>query len=155
MRGMDRHDGEVSASGLADTKQAGGKRRQWPDALKREVLAALSEPSASVSMVARRYDVNANQLFKWRREFGGSSDRVATEPVRLLPVEIGSPLATPGPVALADPQPGPALARPTKPILGSIEISLAGGVRVRIRGAVDPSVVSAAVGAVMAARRRR
>jgi hypothetical protein len=57
--GMDIADGEASAYGLADTNQAGGKRRRWPEALKREVVAALSEPGASVSIVARRYDVNA------------------------------------------------------------------------------------------------
>jgi hypothetical protein len=37
---------------------------------------------------------------------------------------------------------------------GSIEIVLRGGTRVRIKGAVDPAAVSAAVAAVMAARRR-
>jgi transposase len=61
---MDSGDREVSASGLADAKQAGGKRRRWPEALKREIVAALAEPGASVSSVARRYDVNTNQLFK-------------------------------------------------------------------------------------------
>jgi transposase len=64
LRGMDSGDREVSASGLADAKQAGGKRRRWPEALKREIVAALAEPGASVSSVARRYDVNTNQLFK-------------------------------------------------------------------------------------------
>ena len=58
---MDIADRAVSASGLADAKQAGGKRRRWPDGLKREVVAALSEPGALVSIVARRYDVNASQ----------------------------------------------------------------------------------------------
>jgi hypothetical protein len=37
---------------------------------------------------------------------------------------------------------------------GSIEIALRGGTRVRIKGVVDPAAVAAAVGAVMAARRR-
>ena len=85
---MDIDDREVSAYGLADTKQAGGKRRRWPEALKRELVAALLEPGASVSIVARRYDVNANQLFKWRRQFAGVSGGLSTEPLRLLPVEI-------------------------------------------------------------------
>ena len=85
---MDIDDREVSACGLADTNQAGGKRRRWPEALKREVVAALLEPGASVSIVARRYDVNANQLFKWRRQFAGVSGGLSTEPLRLLPVEI-------------------------------------------------------------------
>jgi len=36
--------------------------------LKRQIVAETQEPGASVSVVARRHDVNANQLFKWRRE---------------------------------------------------------------------------------------
>lgn len=137
---MDSDDREVSASSLVDTKQAAGKRRRWPKGLKREIVAALAEPGASVSIVARRYDVNANQLFKWRREFGGSSVATTVAPVKLLPVEI-----TPALVPAEAPGAGPA---------GSIEIALRGGTKVRIKGVVDPVAVSAAVAAVMAARRR-
>jgi len=45
------------------------KRRHkvWPEALKREIVAACAVPGASVSMVARQYDVNANQVFTWRK----------------------------------------------------------------------------------------
>ena len=42
-----------------------------------------------------------------------------------------------------------------KPGPGRIEIMLSGGVRVRIEGAVDPAAVTAAMTAVMKARRRR
>jgi transposase len=139
---------EASASSLADTKQAAGKRRRWPEGLKREIVAALSAPGASVSIVARRYDVNANQLFKWRRQFGGRSVGASVEPVRLLPVEI-TPTSVPAAGARGA-GPSGLSAAPT----GSIEIALRGGTRVRIKGAVDPAAVSAAVGAVMAARRR-
>ena len=61
---------EVSTSGLVDTKRSSGrpKRRQWPDALKRRIVAETLAPGASVSIVARRHDVNTNQVFKWRRE---------------------------------------------------------------------------------------
>ena len=43
--------------------------RSWPEALKREIVAATLLRGASVSRVARRYDVNANQVFAWRRRF--------------------------------------------------------------------------------------
>jgi transposase-like protein len=46
-----------------------------------------------VSIVARRHDVNANQLFKWRRQHGGLAPD--PEPVRLLPVEIAASPAGP------------------------------------------------------------
>jgi len=57
--------GQVSTTGLVDTKQP--KRRQYSEALKRQMVAEMLVPGASVSIVARRHDVNANQLFKWRR----------------------------------------------------------------------------------------
>jgi transposase len=144
---MDSDAREVSASRLVDTKQAAGKRRRWPEGLKREIVAALAEPGASVSIVARRYDVNANQLFKWRRELGGSSVATTVAPVRLLPVEI-----TPASVPAEAHGAGPSASSAGR--AGLIEIALRGGTRVRIKGVVDPVAVSAAVGAVMAARRR-
>jgi transposase len=149
LRGMDSGDREASALRLADTKQAGGKRRRWPEGLKREIVVALAEPGASVSSVARRYDVNTNQLFKWRRQFAGPSGAPSLDPLQLLPVEITPTRASAPEDRSGDP---PLLATP---LSGSIEITLRGGTKVRIRGTVDPAAVSAAVGAVMAPRRRR
>ena len=61
---------EVSTTALVDTKRSrsSGKRRSWPEALKRQIVAETEEPGSSVSVVARRHDVNANQVFKWRSE---------------------------------------------------------------------------------------
>jgi hypothetical protein len=62
---------QVSTSVLVDTslqRISGKRRRRWPEALKRQIVAETLEPGSSVSIVARRYDVNANQLFLWRRE---------------------------------------------------------------------------------------
>ena len=97
---------QVSTCGEVDTKEVGAKRRRWPEALKRRLVAETLEPGASVSVVARRHDVNANQLFGWRQQFAGSPPVPAME---LLPIEIG-----PKPAASADgaggrrsPWPGP------------------------------------------------
>jgi transposase-like protein len=47
-----------------DTTSTGRRRnRSWAEALKREIVAASFAPGSSVSVVARRYDVNANQVF--------------------------------------------------------------------------------------------
>ena len=88
-----------------------------------------------MSIVARRHDVNANQLFKWRHEFA--------EPTALVPVAV-----------VPEPAPGPA-APESLMVSGRIEIVFSGGVRVKIEGAVDPVAVTAAVAAVMKVRRRR
>jgi transposase len=69
---------EVSAYALVDTNSRGGsrRRRRWPLALKQQMVAETRVAGASVSVVARRHDVNANQLFKWRREFEEGVDAV-------------------------------------------------------------------------------
>jgi len=112
---------QVSTSALVDTSEAGRRvpRRRWADALKRRIVEESLAPGASVSVVARRYDVNASQLFKWRRQYAaaGSGDRPALIPVAVWP---SGGATAPG---------------------GTIEIELAGGVRVRIIGAVDAAVV--------------
>jgi len=97
-----------------DTNSREGRRnRSWPEALKREIVAASLEPGSSVSLVARRYDVNANQVFAWRKHYAAE----AAEPteLRLMPVAV-----TP------DPPGEPAPARE-----GQIEIEF-GGYRLRV-----------------------
>ena len=139
----------MSAYREADTKQAGGKRRRWPEALKQELVAATLEPGASVSIVARRHDVNANMLFKWRRRFTAVAAQPSSmPPAGLVPVQIvpDAPVIS-GPTIDAK----PAVDRSAA---GSIEIALSGGVRVRIKGAVDPATVTAVVAAVMKSRGR-
>ena len=51
------------------TNGTGRRNRSWPEALKREIVAASYAPGSSVSMVARHYDVNANQVFGWRKRY--------------------------------------------------------------------------------------
>jgi transposase len=132
----------VSAYRQADTKQAGAKRRRWSVEFKRELVAATLEAGSLVASVARQHDINANQLFKWRRELAA-----APMLADLVPVEVTSTRSA-GPLIEAGPAPGKA-----EP--GQIEIVLSGGVRVRIKGAVDPAAVTAALAAVMKARQRR
>ena len=122
---MGEQTGEVSTSGFVDTKGLGRKRnKRWPEAVKRQIVAETRMPGASVSVVARRHDVNSNQVFKWRREYEvGSPDRDVT----LVPVAL-----RPSPASV--PNAGCDLPRPAG---GVIEIELKSGARVRISGAVD------------------
>jgi transposase len=113
---------EVSTTGLVDTKQSRGgrKRRRWSEALKRRIVAETAEPGASVSIVARRHDVNANQLFKWRREMAPRQPARVEQSVRMLPVGIV-----------------PQASAPRARRGGTIEIAFAGGARVCVRGEVS------------------
>jgi transposase len=69
-----------------DTNKRRRRHRSWPEALKREIVAATLAPGSSVSLVARRYDVNANQVFAWRRRYR----EAAAEPagLQLMPVTV-------------------------------------------------------------------
>jgi transposase len=54
--------------------------------MKREIVAASLVPGSSVSLVARRYEVNANQVFAWRKRYrAGSAEPGA---LQLLPVTV-------------------------------------------------------------------
>ena len=101
---------QVSTSGLVDTKQL--KRRQYSEALKRQMVAETQVPGASVSIVARRHDVNSNQLFRWRRQL---LPKAVVESGTMLPVEIA----------------------PKGDRDGVIEIMFGCGARVRLRGEVS------------------
>ena len=126
---------EVSTTGLVDTKRrrSTGKRRHWPEVLKRRMVAETLEPGASVSIVARRHDVNANQLFKWRGEMTSEQLPAAGENVAMLPVEIAQP------VELAPERAGEPRSRLRRS--GVIEITFGSGARVCLRGEVSPETL--------------
>ena len=119
---------EVSATSLMDTKRSSGrpKRRQWSKAFKRRIVAETLDPGASVSIVARRHDVNANQVFKWRREMAPGQPATVEQSVAMLPVEIVPEATEPRPRARRS---------------GTIEITFAGGARVCVRGEVSPQTL--------------
>lgn len=58
-------------------------RRQFNADFKRRVVAQSYAPGTSVSVVARRHDINANLLFRWRDD-----PRYAFQDQSFLPVEI-------------------------------------------------------------------
>jgi transposase len=67
--------GPISNNTLAEPSPVKRHRRRHSPAFKAEVLTACSEPGASIAAVARRYQLNANLVQKWRkaaRENGGS-----------------------------------------------------------------------------------
>jgi transposase-like protein len=113
----------VSTKSVMDTSATGRRRnRSWPEALKREIVEAALAPGASVSVVARRYDVNSNQVFGWRKRFReGSLAPDAYDPPMMVPVTV-----------TADQD--DALARGAA---DTIEIELAGKYRVRVGSGVD------------------
>jgi transposase len=102
------------------------RRRSWTLDEKRRIVGESLEDGASIAEVARRHDLNANQLFTWRRQFGFEP----AEPKQIapiLPVTI-APVEAPD-----EPDPGSS---------GQIEIVLAEGDRILVWSDVDTAALT-------------
>jgi transposase len=113
------------------------RRRRWSTAEKRRIVAASLERGAVASGVAREAGIHVSQLFRWRQELCQRDE---------------APAATFAAVTMP-PEPVSASALLAPP--GVIEIELASGARLRITGAVDAGMISAAVAALVQGERRR
>lgn len=82
-----------------------GPYKRHPAAFKRAVVEASFAPGASVSRVAREHDINANQVFLWRKLYQDSL--LGDDEPALLPVHIDEPTRSPAPVEpIRTPAPG-------------------------------------------------
>lgn len=114
----------MSTKSAMGTNGTGRRNRSWPEALKREIVAASFAPGSSVSVVARHYDVNANQVFGWRKHYRAASRAPAVlSAPQLIPVMVTA-------------EPDAVAAQPST-VAATIEIDLAGKYRVRISGGID------------------
>ena len=109
-----------------DRHCAGADDRPGDEDEKRRIVAQTRVPCVSVSQVARRYDVNANLVFKWLRD--PRFNTAGEEAVSFLPVSV--------------------VADPALPVMeqasqdAKIEIALSNGHRLIVSGAFDPDAVS-------------
>ncbi|WGS42405.1 transposase [Burkholderia sp. JSH-S8] len=119
------------------------KRPNFADEFKRALVEQTFEPDASVSLVARRNDINTNLLFRWRRQYLEGAFGLPR------PEHVGHQKPTDGiptllPVSILDEPPVPASALTT-----SEAVPLAEGVweieferaRIRLRGDVSPATL--------------
>jgi len=122
-------------------------RRHWSEEEKRAIVAETWLPGVSLAAVARQHDLNANQLFGWRRQFSPDGQPEALVEQKFVPVEIsdGSPNGRPAVDAPESP-------RPRKPDrrLGIIEIELPCGARLRCDQHVDRQALALVVDVLMA-----
>ena len=104
------------------------RRRNWGDDEKRMICAQTRFPDVSVSQVARRYDVNANQVFNWLKEPRFSVSDAVDDAACFLPVEIVGHFQHEDERAVVGE--------------GTMEGELAGGHRLRISGFYDPEALA-------------
>ena len=120
------------------TRAAGGdRRRRFTLGYKRRVVEETLADGGSVSVVARRHDVNANQLFKWRKLYreGLLKETTGTSAAALVPIHVAE-----APVAAAAER-----QRSPRPGDGELEITLNGGHRVVVRGDADGAALRVAL----------
>jgi transposase len=120
------------------------RRRRWTTVEKLRIVEESQAPSASVIEVARRHDVHPNLLTVWRRQ----ARTGAIGPVAGLRQEDEVQFAA---VSVAREPPTWAARAGTG---GTIEIAFSSGVQLRITGAVDPAMLTAAVAALSGGRAR-
>ena len=100
---------------------------------RRQIVEETLKPGASVALIARAHDVNANQVFNWRKRYEQGRLEVKAS-TTLLPVKIVEAIPA-----------RPVSRRKTRTRrCGIIDIDL-GHARVRIEGSADPDCVRAAL----------
>ena len=116
-----------------------GPRRQHTLEEKRRIVEETHVKGASVSSVARRHEVNANQVFAWRQLYrkGLLDPKAAPEKTEMLPVRVSTPTVLPI-------KPVEQVGKAARPERASklIEIKLANGHSVVLRGRVDVKTLS-------------
>jgi len=129
---------DTSAEETVSTDSLGrrtGPRRQHTLEEKRRIVEETHVRGSSVSTVARRHNVNPNQVFAWRQLYrqGLLDPKVNPESTpALLPVRVSTPTLMPTERARRAPR--ESNAQPA----ASIEIKLANGHSVVVHGQIDP-----------------
>ena len=105
-----------------------GTYRRHSDEFKRAIVAQSLLPDASVSRIAHQHNLNANQVFAWRKLFEEGQQESGNNVCTLLPVTVVAPVMA-RPLAEQAPASG-----------GVIELTV-GKARRRLEGAVDTAVL--------------
>src|SRR5271165_3250134 len=82
------------------------RRRRWSAAEKARLVAAMNEPGAVVTEIARSAGVVASLLYRWRRQFAAEREITAFVPVRISP-DLDEKASATAPVCAPPPPPPP------------------------------------------------
>ena len=129
-------------------------RRQHDRSFKANLVEQSLQPSASVAVIARHNGINANLLFKWRRDHerktnGASMPKApAPAPTVLLPVHV-APVTRVAARSALEPMPTAEAVPGSRAATrgGVIEVEIAGAL-LRLRGAVDEAMLNSVLRAL-------
>ncbi len=135
---------DTSAEESAATDSLGrrtGPRRQHTIEEKRRIVEETHERGASVATVARRHDLNANQVFAWRQLYrqGLLDPNAAKGSAALLPVKVSTPTVMPTERALVQ---VPSRSSRGKQASELIKIKLANGHSIVLQGRFDTKALA-------------
>jgi len=82
--------GSVQNDATVVTTKSGQTRRFRSKQERRQIVEECMKPGASIALVARAHDVNANQVFKWRKQYQMGRLELASA-TTLLPVNKHKP----------------------------------------------------------------
>ena len=121
----------VSDGAMARVEVISGpeRRRRWTEEQKRAIVAASLEPGAIVADVARRAEIGADQIYRWRQQFT-RGDSFAQ--VLIAPPEPTSPNA----------------ARNATCVEPVIEVEFSGRACVRIPASISPALAASIIRAL-------
>jgi transposase len=129
------HSAQVERLEVVET----GRRRRWSEEEKLKIVLESMRAPRQVSATARRHGISRSQLLQWRRSFRAEQNGTTEQPSGFVP-------------AVVVPESKPVVAGSAAG--GAIEIKFANGVRMRITGAVDAVLLTAAVAALAGGRAR-
>jgi transposase len=120
------------------------RRRRWSMAEKAQLVAAMDEPDAVVTEIARAAGVDVSLLYRWRRQLAATREAPAFAPL-MVAFDASEPESAIAPVSPSTPSPAPT----------SITVAFGAQVRMTIEGAPDAATLSSVIGALTARDRLR
>jgi transposase len=135
---------DASAKSAASDREP-ATRRYLSLEEKLRILEEAKKPGASVASVARRYGLNANLVFGWRRlQKQGALQGQRQPPPPLLPVTISAPTITPTERTPVPTKPvrRPRAVRSVGSEASGMEIILPNGIRLHLHGDAERAVLA-------------
>ena len=127
--------GQESEGGKAGAGNRPQKRRQYSIAYKRRVVEEVLKGEESVSIVARRHDINTNLVFTWRKQYLAGRYEGARAS-SLIPITVTPPVEMTTAVFSEE---------SSESDSSRLEIVLTGGHRVVVEGTVEAEVLRTAL----------
>ena len=110
------------------------RRRRWSRSEKEAWVAALMEPGANATDVAKRAGIDRSLLYRWRQQWAASRDGLPA----FVPVTV-TPPAAPEPASVS--------------LRAAITIAFGANVRMTIEGSPDETTLANVIGALAGDRR--